>query len=378
MAERTLMKDGLSSVAVHRIAAALTLAAVTFDSDGFVREALSGIDNLELKERVAHLINVLHSHLPENFDECAAVLGKLPEVWLGGEAGDPLSGFAAWPLIDYVAVYGLDYPHISLPLLAKLTRLFSAEFAVRPFITMHQRISFTYLLEWAQSEDEHVRRLVSEGARPRLPWGMQLKQFIDNPAPVLPLLHKLRNDKSQYVRRSVANNMNDIGKDHPKLLIELCQAWRKMDKGKTDWIISHATRSLVKKGFPDVFALLGYTTKLQLEVGEIELKSVKIKMGSDLNFNLVISSLLPTDKNSNTYQQKFVVDYAIYFMRSNGSKGKKVFKLKNCMLGAAEQLEIRKKHAFRKISTRNYYPGEHYLAIHINGVEVKSAPFYLN
>ncbi len=354
------MKDGLSKAAVLRISAALALLLRQFDAEKFESEAMDEIKGLELKGRVNALIRVLHRYFPQKFSDAAVVLTKLPDVWDRGDPDDPLKGFAAWPLIDYVGVYGLDSPKLALRVLEKLTPLFSSEFAIRPFIERHPEIVFKQLDRWVTHKDEHVRRLVSEGTRPRLPWGIQLKVFVQDPKPCIPLLASLRLDGSEYVRRSVANHLNDIGKDHPKLLVELCAQWQEEDKGSSDWVISHATRSLVKAGHPEVFPLLGYTPAPKVEIGSLELNQKVVRLGESLPFCFSIKSLK---------DQRFVLDYVVYYMKASGELAPKVYKLKNLSLQRGDTLSLEKVISFKPISTRKFYVGQHQLAIQVNGVE---------
>lgn len=366
MSERTLMKDGLGEAAMDRIASGLVQVFEGFDRKRFVSEGLDGIEALELKERVHHIIAVLHKYLPESFDETAKGLSALPEVWDRGDPDDPIRGFAMWPITDYVAEHGLESPEVALGLLEKLTPLFSAEFAIRPFIERHPETTFAALEKWLEHEDEHCRRLVSEGTRPKLPWGIQLKGFVKDPSPLFPLLEALRLDSSEYVRRSVANNLNDISKDHPDKLVKLCKRWQKQDKGKTDWIIRHATRSLVKAGHPGVFTLLGYTESPNVKIDEFSLPK-QVAIGEALEIAFAVTSQAKA--------QRFVLDYAIHFVKANGKTAPKVFKIKNCDLDNHQVLNITKSHSLKLITTRKYYPGEHVLAIHINGEEVARKTF---
>lgn len=361
-----LMKEGLSGAAVKRIAAGLGQLMPVFDASTFEEEALSGLESLELKARVSHLIGVLHGHLPQKFSDAARVLQQLPKVWDYGDPDDPLKGFAAWPLIDYIAVFGLDAPKLSLRVMEKLTPLFSAEFAIRPFIERYPDLVFKQLYDWVSHPDAHVRRLVSEGARPRLPWGGQLKQFVQDPSPCIPLLEALKNDESQYVRRSVANHLNDIGKDHPELLVELCMRWRSCDEGKSDWVISHGTRSLVKAGHPAVFALLGYHAAPKVEINDFVLTKKSVRLGGEIQFQLSLLS---------QQDQRFVLDYVVYYVKANGSLAPKVYKLKNLDMSKGESLRLTKGVSFKPITTRKYYVGTHCVALQINGVECARLEF---
>ncbi|MFT2111086.1 DNA alkylation repair protein [Marinomonas sp. 2405UD68-3] len=384
-----LMKNGLSAPAFSRLACALDSVLVDFDKIAFLNECADGVESLELKERVAYIISILHRHLPSDFPEAAAVLSNIVPIWDFGEEGDALRSFAAWPLIDYIAEHGLSHPDVALPLMKTLTPLFSAEFAIRPFILAYPDVCHGYFLQWCDDTDEHVRRLASEGTRPRLPWGIQLKPFVLDPTPTLVYLNALKADSSLYVRRSVANHLNDIAKDHPDVVIDLCNSWQQEFKGKVpddvQWVINHATRTLVKQGHPAVFALLGYTDK-PMVVSTLVVTEALIKLGESLNFELSLtdSSLLNetlSDLSSasvSTNTQTFVVDYAIHFVKANGASSAKVFKLKNVTLKQGQTLLINKAHGIKPITTRKYYPGEHKVEILINGLSVASQSFHLH
>lgn len=365
-----LLKNGLAKPAISRIASALQQTLNSFDRTRFMKEAMRGIDQLELKERVTHLIDVLHRHLPSNFQESAQILSRLPTAWDPGDPDDPLRVFAAWPVTDYVGVYGLDHPEIALDTLKQLTGLFSAEFAIRPFLLEHPEYCQQQLRLWVDDEDEHVRRLVSEGTRPRLPWGMQLKPYVKNPEPNLPLLEKLKDDSSLYVRRSVANHLNDIAKDHPDKVIEICKRWYPGANQDLRWVIKHATRTLVKQGHPEVFPLLGYSENINLKTPQIQLKKMAIKLGDSLEFSVDLQSTA-------SKPQKMVVDFAVHFVKANGSQQPKVFKLKSITLAPGQTSTLSKAHPIRAITTRKYYSGTHILEILVNGKSLQSCEFDL-
>ncbi len=363
------MKEGLAAPAIERIAKALALVLDDFDAAGFRCDAMEGIDGLELKERVDHVIEVLGGYLPSKFSAAADVLIKLSAVWERGDPDDPLRGFAVWPLTDYVAVYGLNAPKKALKVMEVLTPFFSAEFAIRPFIEKHPELVMAHLQGWVGHKDDHVRRLVSEGTRPRLPWGIRLGAFVVDPTPALPLLDQLRLDESQYVQRSVANHLNDIAKDHPDLVVDICSRWQREDRGKSDWVISHGTRTLVKAGHPRVFALLGYTESPEIDVEKIVLSGRKILLGGSLAFSAHVKS--------HKDRQKCVIDYVVHYQKANGQLAPKVFKLKNVTLSRGEQLVLEKGVSFKKISTRKFHLGPHALAIQINGIEKARVEFEL-
>jgi len=364
------MKNGLSQPAVIRLSSALQPTCPDFNSERFCADALKGLETLELKERVSHLIGVLSEHLPKNFAGAADVLRKTPSFWDAGEADDPLSGFAAWPLIDYVGVYGLDHPQTALPLLQTLTPLFSAEFAIRPFIERHTELTLEFLAEWCGSSDPHVRRLVSEGSRPRLPWAPRLRVFEQNPEPILTLLERLKDDPSDYVRRSVANHLNDLSKDEPNLVLALCRKWLHSATKERIWIVRHATRTLVKSGHPEVFLLLGCTDSPRVHIRKFKITPPAIRVGEsiELSFEVVSTAGLP---------QAFVVDYAVHLVKKNGEQRPKVFKLKSVKLAPGETISIQKQHSFKQVTTRVYYPGEQTVELLINGIPVVKKSFRL-
>ncbi len=370
MATQMLMKDGLNAKAISRISGSFKRIYPVFPVQRFEKDCLKGLDKLELKERIQHIISVLHECLPDNFEQTAELLLNIKKVWDYGEAGDPLRGFAAWAITDYVGVHGLEHPKKSLQVLEYLTDLFSSEFAIRFFITHHYDVSYDKLLTWAEHKDEHVRRLASEGCRPRLPWGMRLQQFCKDPKPLVPILEKLNNDSSEYVRRSVANNLNDIAKDNPAFVISLCKKWSKKASPQTQWIIKHATRTLVKNGHPEVFSLLGYTAKPKLRLDNLSVNKPVIKLGESISFNLALSS-------ESKQAQKLVIDYAVHHVKANGKTTAKVFKLKTLNMAGGETVTLSKNQKFKPISTRKYYAGVHTIEVLVNGVGLGRVDFDL-
>jgi len=353
-------KDGLGADAVDRIGASLARTVPDFPVQAFTASALDGIFELELKDRVRHLVAVLHEFLPRDFAETAIILTRLKDNWIAGDPEDRLRGFAAWPVIDYIGEHGLSHPVEALAALRELTSFFSAEFAIRRFIIEHPDTTFHHLHEWTDDPDEHVRRLVSEGSRPRLPWGQQLPAIIEDPSVTLDLLEKLKDDRSEYVRRSVANHLNDISKDHPDTVVDICRRWHKDAGPERLWIIRHATRTLVKAGHPSVFGLLGFTDKPRLELESLSLSRQVIRLGESVEFSLCLKSL-------GNVPQKVVVDYAVHHVKANGKTSPKVFKLRTLEIAPGATMEIVKRHAIRPITTRRYYPGEHAIEVLVNG-----------
>ena len=365
------MKDGLDRRAIELIARNLERVWPDFDSAGFVRDASARLSQLELKQRVSHVIDVLSMHLPDDFPEALDILLKAAEQWDSGDADDPLRGFAAWPVIDYVAQHGLDHFDESLDALRRLTPLFSAEFAIRTFLEHDPGRTLSRLKEWANDPDERVRRLVSEGTRPRLPWGKRLPEFQRDPRPVLELLEQLRDDASETVRRSVANNLHAIAKDHPDLVIMVLRMWMRTAPGSRKWIVQHATRTLVKAGHDKVWSLLGVDANANVRLTRLDVSPRAIELGETLTIRLGLRSR--SDR-----PQKLVVDYAIFHVKANGTTRPKVFKLKKLTLAPGQSIDLEKRHSVHRITTRRYYSGRHTVDIRVNGISLGKKSFELS
>jgi len=364
------MKEGLNIASAERIAEAISQVYPNFAVEPFLQQIDSGLASLELKQRVNHFIDVLAEYLPKDFAQCHHIFMQLKPHWNYGEPEDPLRSFAAWPVTDFVAKYGIDSPDLAFECLHYLTSLFSAEFAIRPLIEKYPELSSKYLAQWVTDEDHHVRRLTSEGTRPRLPWGIRLQSFCQDPRPNLTLLAQLKDDDSEYVRRSVANHLNDIAKDNADIVIALCKDWQVNASANTQWVIKHACRSLIKSGNLDVFPLLGFTDSPKLKVSTISLTNPQITLGDSLIFNVQLTS---TSKE----KQKLAIDFVIYHMKANGQLSPKVFKLKELTLKKSECIELTKQHRMKAITTRKYYSGKHRIAIQVNGKEYAIKDFNL-
>lgn len=366
-----LLKERLGKGAIIQISQALSAVVDDFPAQQFIIDANAGLDKLELKQRVDYLIVILGNYLPDNFANTSLILIALKNHWLSLQADEDSYEFSAWPLVDYVAIYGLEQPAVALKVLCTLTPLFSAEFAIRPFIEQHFELTYIQLLKWCNNPDEHIRRLASEGIRPRLPWGKQLKQFCDDPSAIFPILELLKDDESLYVRRSVANNLNDISKDHPDKVVALCQQWLDGATVERQWVVRHALRSLIKKGHPAVFPLLGYADNPEVEIITFELTGTTLQFGQEVGLS---ACLLSTSNKP----QKWVVDYKIHYVKANGRTTTKVFKWKNIELQPHQKISLAKMHPFKLISTRQYYAGTHTIELMINGQSYASEKFYLN
>jgi len=291
----------------------------------------------------------LHKFLPGDYRQQLATLVKVAPQF---------SGLPAMVLPDFVAEYGLDDFDVSVAALELFTQYSSSEFAVRPFIVRHGERMLTQMIRWTQHPNEHVRRLASEGSRPRLPWAMALPQFKRDPKPLLPLLEALRADPSEYVRRSVANNLNDIAKDHPDLVLEIGRRWLGTSAA-TDRLVQHASRTLLKRGDQRALKLFGHHDQVAVAVTAFKLAAKEIPIGTDLAFTFALRAAADMSAR---------IEYAVDFVKSAGRNGRKVFQVGVKKLTATAPLVIARKHRFRDFTTRKHYAGKHTITVLVNGV----------
>lgn len=350
---------------VSTVSKAIEAVHPQFDSVGFAHRVFDeGWSERELKDRMRHITHCLQHFLPDNYDASITILRESAE-------SKSLKAYTFENMIfpDFVEVYGLNHWDVSLPALEQFTQLSSAEFAVRPFILQDTERMMSQMTAWASHENYHVRRLASEGCRPRLPWAMALPAFKKDPSLILPILDALKNDESDYVRRSVANNLNDISKDNPQIVLKTLKKWQKNKTESIQWITSHALRTLIKAGDTKALALLGYG-EAEIEIENLVITPSTVEMGADLSFAFDIVS-------QSEETQSLMVDYVVHFVRANGSQSPKVFKLRKAELSPNERLTISKKHSFKAIITRRYYSGTHKIEIQVNGTIVAEAEFEL-
>ena len=362
---------------VQRMGAHLQRAWPGFDRDRFVHLACEGLEALELKARAMHLADALQATLPADFEEAAGVIERAlappwPDDRLGSDdpGRDGLESWALWPTGEYVARTGLHDPERGLQVLHAITQRFSAEFAIRPFIAAHPGRVFPILQRWTGDPSAHVRRLVSEGSRPRLPWGLQLQALVADPTPTEPLLRALQDDASPYVRRSVANHLNDIAKDHPHRVVAWVQAHGQDDAhAERRALLRHASRTLIKRGDPAMLAAWGLGRSLQGSL-TLRLTPDRVTLGGGLQIEIDLRS-------TGLSPQSLVIDYAVHHVKADGRLSPKVFKGWNLNLGPGEHRLLRKSHALKPITTRRYHAGEHRLDIRVNGQVLADSAFDL-
>ncbi len=361
------------------VAAARThLARVEPDFDGarFEALALRGLESLELKARAEHLCAALEATLPKSFQHSAAAIERAlaPAILsddLAALRTGPLglAGWVLWPMGEFVARRGLGEPERALGCLHAITQRFTAEWAIRPFLEQHTELAFQTLARWCADPSLYVRRLVSEGSRPRLPWGRQLKALIADPAPTLPLLARLQDDPSEYVRRSVANHLNDIAKDHPELVADWVERHVDGANHVRKVLLRRAARTLVKSGHPRTLAAFGLGRALRGDA-ELLIAPQRVRIGASVRLAVRVHSRARS-------AQPLEIDYAVHHVKANGETSPKVFKGWRRELAAGADLELEKTHSLRRITTRTYHPGEHRIELRINGKTVAQATFCL-
>ena len=345
---------------IDNLAQAIECVYAGFDGDRFARLVFDGAwETRELKERMHHVSSSLHATLPNDYPEALAILIAVAPSF---------RGLDAMVLPDYVAHYGLDHWTLSLPALGFFTKFGSSEFAVRPFLARDPERALEYVRVWAEDEDEHVRRLSSEGSRPRLPWAMALTAFKSDPSPILPVLEKLKDDPSSSVRRSVANNLNDISKDHPDIVLEICERWYGQSE-RTDWIAKHACRGMLKAGNRRALLLFGFGDPAAVGVENLTVDEDSYCIGDDLRYGFELT--VGTEKPC-----KVRVELGVYYVKANGKRLRKVFQVSQGHYDPGKHL-ISRKLSLADRSTRKHYPGEHGLSIIVNGVEMAKVSFEL-
>ncbi len=368
MAESTLFKDNLNPTLVEILSDKISAVYPAFDANSFVGHIMPRLEALEFKQRSALIAEGLHTYLPSHYADAVDVLLQILD-WPDAEA-EQFYRFHLMPVAHFVETYGHDHFEASMRANYEITQRFTAEFSIRPYINLYPAQTWAKLQQWVHDDNEHVRRLVSEGTRPRLPWASKLPQFIEDPEPLFELLEPLKDDPSEYVRRSVSNNLNDITKDHPERVVAVLQHWNRDASTGTRWIIKRALRSLVKAAHPGALALMGYTPP-QVTLDQFDLTPTEINMGEAFEFTFALTST--TDE-----PQALLIDYIVDFVKANGSTSPKVFKLTQRDLHPGETLTISKQHVIKPITTRKYYGGRHRVTLQINGVAMGEAAFELS
>lgn len=358
------LKNQYDRAYLNRLASVVSVCAPNgIDEGRFVLAVLAdGWEELELKGRMRRICECLREFLPEDY------LEALPIV---REAAARFDGYLSMFFPDFIECYGLSDWDASVDALHWITRFGSSEFAVRPFLKADAPRMLQSMLAWTSDENEHVRRLASEGSRPLLPWAMNLPDFQRDPAPLLPILKALRTDSSEYVRRSVANNLNDISKDHPALVLEIATGWLGHSKDG-DRLVKHACRTLLKSGDAGAMRLFGFRDPKNIKVTDFEVVHEAIALGGELHFSFGLQ-----DTQATQALGKIRLEYRLDFARPHGRGARKIFKISESESKDYTR-QVQRKHSFVDRSTRKHYVGVHKLTLIVNGVEKASRDFQLH
>jgi 3-methyladenine DNA glycosylase AlkC len=332
-----------------------------------VDAAAAGVDGLSLRERSDLVSAALIADLPGDYNTVAAVFRRAlhsPEF----------TGWMMWPVTETVATLALasDDPTAfddGLTLLAELTPRLTAEFAIRRFLIADLDRSLAVIQHWTDHSNEHVRRLASEGTRAFLPWAVRVPALLAAPTSTTPILDALRSDDSEYVRRSVANHLNDLGRQSPGVAVDLAASWMATADANTAWVVRHGLRVLIKKADPRALELLGFAVA-DVDVSAVTLDTAVVQLPGELTFVVDVT-------NTGAAPARLAIDYLVHYVKNNGTTAAKVFKLTTATLAPGESIALRKKHAFRPMTTRVHYPGTHALELQVNGQRFSRVEFEL-
>ena len=339
-----------------------------FPREAFLRDALAGYGPLSLTARGFHVATALRAHLPTDYPRAVEILVASATQPHDHRASGGMASFLYMPHLFFVAKHGLDHFEESMRAQHALTQVFTAEWSIRAFIEKHPEKTLARLREWTADPSHHVRRLVSEGTRPRLPWAPRLRAFQKDPQPVIELLELLKDDPELYVRRSVANNLNDIGKDHPVLLAQVAKRWLRGASEQRRWIVNHALRSAVKRADAGALGALGYGGKAAVKLRRIDVPATA-RIGGTARIGFEIH-------NPGRKVQRVMADMVVHFVKARGT-GAKTFKLKALTLKPGESVAVGKSIALKQLTTRKHYPGRHRVDALLNGQRLPLGSFLL-
>lgn len=361
------IKDIYSLAFFENFTAVLAEVMTDFEREKFMAGIfIPEFEQMEWKQRMKHTTTVLHGFMPKEFPEAVKIIERIIEKLRQKSAGEDALVYIFFP--DYIETYGLDDLKTSVKALEFVTQFISCEFAVRPFIIRYGDQMMAEMKRMSLHPNHKVRRFATEGSRPRLPWAMAIPALKMNPSSVLPILENLKNDPSEYVRRSVANNLNDIAKDHPDVVLAIAKKWEGGSK-ETAAIIKHGSRTLLKQGHSEILKHFGLDHS-NILIADFEVVTPKINIGSDLHFKFRLS-------NENKESRTVRIEYAIHYLKANGSLSKKIFKISERFLAPGQLLQIDRKQSFKPITTKKFYTGWHRVSIVINGNEGETKEFLL-
>jgi 3-methyladenine DNA glycosylase AlkC len=356
----TELKEMFNKAFYEHLAIQFNKADAAFNTQQFVEAVTDRLESRSLNERLRFTTLTLRNHLPADFRKAVQLLNTV--------IPNTAKGYTSLIFPDYIGQYGIHDFETSMEALAYYTQFGSSEFAIREFLKHDFDTTLEVMKVWAESPNHHIRRLASEGCRPRLPWAMAIPELKKNPEPILSLLNVLKSDSTEYVRRSVANNLNDIAKDNPHIVIEIASKWKGHSK-ETDAIIKHACRTLLKQGNIEILKHFGLDSS-KIEVTNFKINTPKVAIGNYLEFSFTI-------QNNDEKPQTIRLEYAVYYLRQNGQLSKKVFKISERVYESNQASDIQRKQSFKLITTRKFYAGQQKLSIIVNGEEKESITFEL-
>ncbi len=345
------LKDEFNKAFAEDLATKFSAKAFSFDSKGFVNAIINKHwEEKELKERMRHITHTINDFVNEPYPKQIEIISPVA-IQYGGMKG------MIFP--DFIQVYGLDHFDKSIAAMALFTQYSTSEFAIRPFIEKYPEKAMAQMNIWSQHKNEHLRRLASEGSRPKLPWAPPLRNFIKDPTPSLNILENLKNDESLYVRKSVANHLNDISKSQPELVLKIANQWFGVTKN-TDWIVKHALRTLLKKGDKRALAIFGLDNSKGINTIELSIAADQLKIGEFTHFNFEVENTSNTERNIR-------LEYKIAYIKANKSQSEKVFQISEFSLKPKSRKHFKRKQWFKQLSTRKHYAGIHLITLIVNG-----------
>lgn len=363
----------------NRFTKDLKVVISDFDARAFVSRVMdSEWENREFKQRCSHITTVLKDFLPADYKEAIAKILELleyventhPDYSVIDDKKFGLTLEYGAVLDNYIEQYGLDDYETSIKAIEKITQFTSCEFVTHPFIIKYPDKMMAQMLAWSKHPHWGVRRLASEGCRPRLPWAMALPNLKKDPSPILPILENLKNDPARFVRLSVANNLNDIAKDNPQVVIDLVKKWRG-ESQEVDWVIKHGCRTLLKQGNREMMELFGFGAVAgNISIEDFQISTPEVKIGSALEFSFKLL-------NNNDTKAKIRLEYGLYYQKANGTLTKKVCKISEKEYATNSITQINRKHSFKVVTTRKFHTGLHQVAVIINGNEFEKYDFVL-
>ncbi|MFZ5973312.1 MAG: DNA alkylation repair protein [Bacteroidota bacterium] len=344
-----------------KLARVIKIVHSTFAANRFLNEVTKSLTTQSLNERMRHAASLLPAFLPASYPKAVGILKEA--------VSQMPPGYTNLLFPEYVAMHGQNHFEESLDALHYFTSFGSSEFAIRVFLKNDLNRTLPLVYRWAEDNNEHVRRLASEGTRPRLPWSFKLEAFANKPQLAEPILSTLRADEALYVRKSVANHLNDISKDSPDYALTLIRKWD-LTHPHTSWIVKRGCRSLLKQGDKQSLRVFGFSGNPKVVIKALKLDKREIRLNETLSFSVSIQSAAQA-------AQKLMIDYRIYFQKKTGKAQPKVFKWKELTIHHHDILLLTKRQRFQDFTTRKHYPGRHRVEVLVNGEVMAHKDFRL-